>query len=504
MKINSLRLLALAAATAAFLLLSGCGQGGVLGHGGLAGEGSSGRSPAQTAEGQPSSKAAGSRPGGSREAAGRQPGAGVGPIPVQAADVRLGALTAEDTTAGSLVPVMQSPVAAQVAGVVARVVRDAGDWVKTGQIVVQLDDTELDLAVQNAEANLENARISYEAGRDTVSGSNPKLQLQVQAVQSALAAAQKNYDAQNALFDLGGTSAAALDSARSQLQQAKANLQAAQTALEENQNSGSRSLAQLELAVQQAANQLEAARINLGNAAVRAPFDGQIAAVNVNPGMYVSQNTSAFLLVSADRQVSFSVPPADAANLPAGSTVRFTYGGRQYQARISHAPSAPINGVVPMVAAIPGSSNLPFGAVGTVGYSLTLAEGALIQMSALGASEDRNFVYTIVDGKAVMQDVTILGQNGADAAVEGLQAGAQVILNPPPGLLTGSAVRIVGAQAAGTAGQASAGGSALAALPNAKAPGQQRPPASQRPSGPGQAPQEAAAGAGGQGPESGQ
>ena len=46
-----------------------------------------------------------------------------------------------------------------------------------------------------------------------------------------------------------------------------------------------------------------------------------------------------------------------------------------------------------------------------------------------------------------MQNVTILGQNGAEAAVDELQAGAQVILNPPPGLLSGSAVQIVGAQA---------------------------------------------------------
>jgi HlyD family secretion protein len=369
-----------------------------------------------------------------------------GPIPVQAVTVRIGPLTAENSTAGSVVPVLQSQVAAQVAGVVARVLRNAGEWVKTGEPVVQLEDTQFALAVRNAEAVLQNAQINLAIGQDTVSQSNPKLQLQVQAARSALAAAQKNYDAQQALFQLGGTSAAALDNADSQLQQAQANLQGAQSALEQNQKSGSQSLTQLKLAVDQAANQLQAAQLELRNAAVRAPFDGQIAAVNVSPGGFVSQNTPVFLLVSAARQVSFAVPPPDAASLPAGSAVAFTYGGRKFPLRVSQAPSAPINGVVPMIASVPGSYTLPFGAVGTVGYSLSLARGALIPIAALGMSENHSVVYSVVDGKAAVQAVTVLGETDVTVAVAGIQEGANVIVNPPPGLLPGAAVQVAGAK----------------------------------------------------------
>jgi HlyD family secretion protein len=286
-----LRVASLVSAAAALLTLWGCGRGP-----------------------DPS-------PGRARAVAAGQEGRGFGAIPVQGVTVRFGPLSAEGSTAGTVVPVLQSQVAAQVAGVVARIVRNSGEWVKAGEAVVQLDDTQFGLSVRNAEAALQNAKINLAMGQDTVSQSNPRLQLQVQSAQSALAAAQKNYDAQQALFKLGGTSAAALDSAESQLQQAQANLQLAQTALEQNQKSDSQSLAQLKLAVDQASNQLQSAQLGLSNTTVRAPFEGQVAAVNVNPGEYVSQNTSVFLLVSAARQVSFAVPPPDARPLRPRSAV---------------------------------------------------------------------------------------------------------------------------------------------------------------------------------------
>ena len=115
--------------------------------------------------------------------------------------------------------------------------------------------------------------------------------------------------------------------------------------------------------------------------------------------MYVSLNTAVFVLVSAERQISFSVPPADASTLTVGSTVQFNYLGKDYPVRISQAPSAPINGVVPMVASLPRSVNLQYGAVGTVMYSLNLASGALIPIAALQVNEDQNYVYAIVGGK---------------------------------------------------------------------------------------------------------
>jgi multidrug resistance efflux pump len=412
------------------------------------------------------------------QAAVQKPTRGFAAIPVVAVAVRVGPLASGNNTAATVAPLTQSAVASQVAGVVARVVHLAGDWVKEGAPVVALDSSQLALAVSNAQVSLENAKINYQIGVDNASQDNPKLAFQVQSAQSALQSAQKNYDSQKALADIGGAPASAVDTARSQLEQAQANLEAARSALDQNKKSGTQTLAQLKLAIDMAQNQLQMAQLNLQYAMIKAPFTGQIAAVNVNPGVYVSTNTAVFVIVSAEREINFNVPPSDAPNLPLGSVVQFTYQGKSIPVKVSQSPSAPINGVVPMVAAAPRGFALPFGAVGTVTYSLTLARGAIVPIASLMTNEDQNYVYAVEGGKALMKYVKILGQSGTAAAVSGVDDGAQIILNPPPGLLAGSSVQIagmapstaapgdasvvppaVGAQGAGAKGSGAQGGS---------------------------------------------
>jgi multidrug efflux pump subunit AcrA (membrane-fusion protein) len=409
---------------------------------------------------------AGCAPGGSATApaknGGTASGNSTGPrrfgaIPVLAVTANVGPLNAGNDTAASVVPAMQSTVASQVAGVVLHVTHLAGDWVKEGEPVVVLDTSQLKLAVANAQAALDNARINYQIAQDNSSKDNPKLMLQLQSAQSAVDSAQKNSDSQKALYDIGGAPSSAVDNARSQLQQAQANLQAAQTALEQNKNADVWTLKQSQLAIDQAQVQLQTAQLNLKYASIGAPFYGQIAAVNVNPGMYVSQNTPVYVIVSADKQIDFNVPPADAPTLGVGSVVQFVYQSRSWPVKVSQAPSAPINGVVPMVASAPRGFNAPYGAVGTVSYNLTLAHGAIVPIAALQTNEDQNYVFTIQNGKAAIQYVKIVGQAGTVAAVTGVPDGTQLIMSPPPGLLAGSAVQVTGVATAQGATQAPAG-----------------------------------------------
>jgi HlyD family secretion protein len=364
-------------------------------------------------------------------------------IPVQAATVQAGTLVTDNATSGTVVAVTQSPVAAQVAGVVARVARRAGDWVIQGALVIQLNDSALVLAVKNAQASLENARISLAIARQTATESNPRLANQLDSSKTALSAAQKNFESQKKLFDLGGISSSQLDSAQSQLQQAQANVQTAQLALDQNREAGTQTLAQMQIAVDQAATQLEIAQLNLRNTSITAPFTGQIAAVNVTPGMAVSLNTSVFVLVSAEKQINFTVPPSDAPNFKIGDTVQFMYAGRDYPVRIIQSPSAPINGVVPMQAELPLQVPVSYGAVGTITYRLNVATGLLIPIAALITRADQNLVYSIAGGKVVEQPITIVAESGTTAVVKGLQQGMQIIVSPPPGLLAGSTVQAV-------------------------------------------------------------
>lgn len=366
-----------------------------------------------------------------------------GLIPVQVSTVQVGDLIAERNTSGQVVADTQSQVAAQVTGVVASTPRQVGDWVRTGDVVVQLDDSQLKLAMASAKAALENAKLNLSIGLYNEQQANPRLALDVQSAQSALEAAQKNFEAQKALYALGGTSASQLDTARTQLSQARSNLAAAKTALDQNQKSGEQNIAQLRVAVEQAQIQLQQSQLNLQYTSIRAPFAGQISALNVNPGMYVGLNTPAFTLVSSGREIDFNVPPSDAAALPVGSAMRFTHDGKVYQIRVSQTPSAPIQGLVPMVASVGTAADLPFGSVGTVTYSVSMARGALVPVAALSTLENRNYVFTVENGKTVRKYVTIMAEAGITAAVSGLEGGATVVLTPPPGLLEGSQVQAI-------------------------------------------------------------
>jgi HlyD family secretion protein len=375
-------------------------------------------------------------------------GPGMAEIPVQTVPVASGALIVEHQTSGTVKPVMQSQVVGQVSGVVARVVRKAGDWVEKDATVIQLDDSQLRLSVKTAQASLDAARINLSTGQDTTTQASPRLDLQVRSAQSTLSAAQRNFDSKKALFGLGGATSSDVDRAKSDLDMAQANLEAAKTALDQNQKADVQNIAQLKLAVDQADFALQQAQLNLQHAAIKAPYTGRLVAVNVMPGELVSQNAPAFILASREREVDFAVPPADAAALPVGAPIDFTLNGKIHPLKVSQSSEVPLGGVVPLVAAVPAALPLSFGSIGAVSYTLSLARGALIPTGALQTNEDKNFVFVVEGGKAIVRQITILAESGSSAAVSGVNAGSVVVLNPPPGLLDGSIVKPVAVAAA--------------------------------------------------------
>ncbi len=459
MKVKSITIVIVSMALSGALALGGCSrsggapsQGGQAAPGGQAAAGSPGQGRA--GEGGSSGGRQGAAQGGG---GGQYGGRRNAVVPVQAMIVHIGLLNADRTTAGVISPAVQSQVATQVAGFVARVTRSVGDWVKQGDVVIQLDDAQLRLTAATAAAALENAKINLSVGQENSSQANPKLGLQVQSAQSAYDSAKKYYDAQKALFDLGGISASQLDTANSQLTAAQANLEGAKTALDQNNNAGDQTIAQLKIAVQQAQNNYDQAQLNLRNASIRAPFAGQISAINVQPGMSASVSSPVFTLVSAAKQISFNVPPSDAPFLRTGMPIVFNFQGRDYPVRISQAPAAPISGVLPMVASAAGIE-LQYGSVGEIDYSIPLAKGAIIPIASLDTLENQNFVYVIRNGRVSTQDVTIAAESGTSAAVLGLQEGEVVVVSPPPGLLSGSQVQpLMIDQQAGAKGEAATG-----------------------------------------------
>lgn len=328
-------------------------------------------------------------------------------IPVQTLRVQDGSLKSTHAASGTVVAVTESKVAAQVSGIVEQVTHLAGTWVAANDVVVTLDDSQFKLAVESAQSALQSAQVNEQRTRAELD----LAQLTLQRDQPLL---KSQYIPQSKV-DSDSTS---VQSANGAWLAAKASVGQAQAALDQ-------------------------AQLNLDHTVVRAPFAGQIAAMNVTQGEFVGQNSPVFDLVSPDRQISFSVPPSDAAVLSPGAPVTFTVNGASYPARISRSPSAPVNGVVPMVGTFSPPVTLAYGLVGKVTYGVSTAQGSIVPVSAVQTTGDRDFVYIIDGGKAVAKTIQVISESGTDAAVSGLTPGDVLILNPPPGLIEGAPVQSV-------------------------------------------------------------
>jgi RND family efflux transporter MFP subunit len=338
-------------------------------------------------------------------------------IPVQVATVTYGDLTANNTSAGAVSPETQSSVAAGATGTVRVILHKAGEWVRSGDPVIQLDDSQLKLSYQLAQTAYQNALVNAGFDETGKPSANSTISLKIQYAQSDVAAKQKTYEADQALFKIGGVTQTTLDTDQSNIQNSQATLES------------------LKASVQQA-------QLNLANATIKAPFDGQISAVNVHPGEYVTTATAVFVLVSRQKIITFSVPPSDAPGLAIGTKVKYSYGGVDYTAGITQIPAAPVGGLIPLTASLPLNLSPPLGTVGTITYALILAQGNLVPLQAIQSAENSTFVFTVDKANKVGKSIVgVLAETGAFAAVSGVTAGTTVILNPPPGILVGATVQ---------------------------------------------------------------
>jgi membrane fusion protein (multidrug efflux system) len=176
-------------------------------------------------------------------------------------------------TVGTVVPVRQdldvrleytadiSPnqtvnVFSRVDGYVARLYVDKGDFVKAGQLLVEIDHTDYVHAVNRAKANLAAARA--EVLRQEAGLRNARLALdRMKALIKDQFVSQQDLDTAQANYD---TAAAQLESSRAQVKQMEVALQQAET--------------------------------NLAYSYIRAPFAGYVAERNLDPGAYVTGSTA--------------------------------------------------------------------------------------------------------------------------------------------------------------------------------------------------------------------
>jgi membrane fusion protein (multidrug efflux system) len=181
----------------------------------------------------------------------------------------------------------------RVAGTVVAVLADDTDFVKQGQVLVKLDDTDARLALDKAEADLAETvrRISQSFDAHTQQAANLAVkQRALEQAQADLTRREQAVAVQAVSKEEAEHARAARDKARSELDLAQAQLASA------NSEISGTSVA-THPAVKQAEARLREAWLALGRCEIRAPADGQVAKRSVQIGQQIAPGTVLMAIV---------------------------------------------------------------------------------------------------------------------------------------------------------------------------------------------------------------
>lgn len=337
---------------------------------------------------------------------------------------------------GTLQPTRTVNVGSELSGTVTRVLVDANDRVKKGQLLVELDTSKLRDQVSRSRATLASA------------------QARVAQAEATRAEAQRKLERQRGIERLSEgmfPAPADLDAVQSAYERAVADENAARAAV----------------ADARAAASVDAT--NLSKASIRAPTDGVVLARNVDPGNAVAASLQAVtLLVLAEdltrMKLQVNVDEADVGQVREGQSANFTvsaYANRNWPAvirRVGYGSTTKDN-VVTYLAELDVANddlNLRPGmsAVATIAATerknVLLAPNAALRftpaVAAAGGSSSGSFVSRLMPRPPSVGMPKRAGTNAAASRrVWVLRDGAPVEVAVAPGLSDGRRTEIAGA-----------------------------------------------------------
>ena len=130
------------------------------------------------------------------------------PVAVEVDSVRYASIQQAESFTGTVSPLYKYIIAPKVSGRVIQIKKRIGDWLKKGEVLARIDDSEYQQAVREAEANLKIAQASLKEASSQLALANQELE-RVQSLQekgiaspAELDAAQSNFTAQKSRLEL--------------------------------------------------------------------------------------------------------------------------------------------------------------------------------------------------------------------------------------------------------------------------------------------------------------
>jgi multidrug efflux pump subunit AcrA (membrane-fusion protein) len=241
---------------------------------------------------------------------------------------------------GSLAANEQTDVAPETSGKVAAVGVDIGTFVKKGQMLVRLEDADFKDRVQQAQAQVDQAKATLEQNRAKIGlrpgqKFNPENVPEVAAARAALDLADKNLKRSEKLLESGDVSRAAYDVQKSQRDQASEQYKALIHQAEQN----FAAIANSQASVEAAQSNLSLARRNLTYTTVAAPMAGYVADRPADIGEYISPQQKVATIVNTNPlRVKIDVPEQAIPQIHQGETVSVSvsaYTDRTFSGRVA-------------------------------------------------------------------------------------------------------------------------------------------------------------------------
>ena len=357
-----------------------------------------------------------------------------------------GTLTAQKSASVTIAPKQESSVASGATGRVEEILKREGGRVEEGEVVIRLDDNNVSLQVQNAQLTLDAAKINLEKATRATTEGGGQIEIALRSAQTNYDVLKKQYEESLELFDVGGVSQNQLDQLSAQLTQTESTLVQLQNSLAQNQRASTEDLSLLQLQISQAETALSQANDALNETQIRAPFAGEISQVFTEQGEFMAAGSPAFKLVSLSEQLgSFSVPPADAQKLIDQGELVFRYQGLDYAAKVIRSNAAPNDQRLIGITAelYPSDVLIPSGTIAQLTYSVDEGKGVLVPTGAVVSESGQSYVYIVADNKALRQAVQVVDEVSGQAAISGIDVGAQVVFPLPNDLRDGASVKVL-------------------------------------------------------------
>jgi len=241
---------------------------------------------------------------------------------------------------GSLAANEQTDVAPETSGKVAAVGVDIGTFVKKGQTLVRLEDADFKDRVQQAQAQVDQAKATLEQNRAKIGlrpgqKFNPENVPEVAAARAALDLTEKNLKRSEKLLESGDVSKAAYDVQKSQRDQASEQYKALIHQAEQNFATVANSQAAVEVAL---AN-LSLTKRNLTYTTIVAPMSGFVSDRPADVGEYISPQQKVATIVNINPlRVKIDVPEQAIPQIHQGEGVSVAvsaYTDRTFSGRVA-------------------------------------------------------------------------------------------------------------------------------------------------------------------------